>query len=109
MRKVAIGMLLVVVLVGGTIAAVAASNGAKAQPKAPAQAGSGSPAKVVQPVVPTISVPADAKDAQALVEINQMIAKVMQEAAQRPPDQQMTQEQIKQMVISKVEDIGARR
>lgn len=59
-------------------------------------------------VLPTASLPAGADDARLLMEINQVIFQVTQEAAQRPSDQRMTAEEINQLIRSRIEEIRAR-
>lgn len=108
MKKIVLGVCFLAILAGG-IAAFAASRDGPAVPAGRGRAGASAPGKVASSLVPEIPLPSNSKDAQALMEVNKMIAGIMQEAARRPPDQQLTQEQIKQMVISKVEDIRAQR
>ena len=59
-------------------------------------------------VLPTASLPAGADDARLLMEINQAIFQVTQEAAQRPSDQRMTSEEINELIRSRIEEIRAR-
>jgi hypothetical protein len=60
-------------------------------------------------VVPSVAVPADAEEAKLLMEINQMILQVTQEALERPKDQRMSAEEISAMVRSRVEELESRR
>jgi hypothetical protein len=59
-------------------------------------------------VLPTASLPPGADDARLLMEINQVIFQVTQEAAQRPSDQRMTAEEINELIRSRIEEIRAR-
>lgn len=60
------------------------------------------------PALPTPSLPANAEDAKVLMEINQIIFEVTQQAMQRPKTDRMTAEEIDALIRSRIEELKAR-
>lgn len=78
-------------------------------PKAAASAGSTETSAKASTAIPEIELPEGASEhAKRLVEINQIIAEVTQEAINRPKDQRMSSEEISQLIRTRIEEISVR-
>lgn len=61
------------------------------------------------PVVPVPSMPAELQeDAQRLIEVNQIISEVTQEALDRPKDDRMTPEEVGALVRERIAELEVR-
>ena len=100
--------LLIAVVLMAALAACGDAGDDSASPKAAASTSSETSAKA-SGAIPEIELPEGAsKDAQKLVEINQIIAEVTQEAINRPKDQRMSSEEISQLIRTRIEEISVR-
>lgn len=106
MKKVVAGICLASLLVVAGITAFAANRDV---PKSAASTDSKTSENDSQAAVPANSVPADEEDAKLLLEINEVIFQVTQEAIQRPNDQRMTPDEISALIRSRIEELEARR
>lgn len=107
MNKLVVGICLTAVLAAGGIAFAASNRGPEAKQTPPAEQASADTEKSDQtlPGVPTISLPADTDEAKALLQVQQMIAEVTREAMERPRADRMSAEEVKEMVLSRIEEL----
>jgi hypothetical protein len=112
MKRIFTGILVALLLAAGVAVFAAIKDGPAAKETSASGVSTDDPKvsqKNSQPVLPTVSVPADAKEAKLLMEINQVIFQVTQEALQRPKDQRMTAEEISALVRSRVKELQSGR